>query len=137
MKVNIRVIILSSFVLLLLSLMIIRSCTRPPKKGALIYKEKCASCHGMNGEGFRNLIPPLTDSLFLMQNADEFACYVAYGLKKPILVNGVEFEQPMQGIIELNPVEIANVANYVYEKWGDPNKKFTPQEIENRLANCE
>lgn len=137
MKVNIRVIILSSFVLLLLTLMIIRSCSRPPKKGELVYKEKCASCHGVNGEGFRNLIPPLTDSVYLMEHSNDFACYVAYGLKKPITVNGIDFDQPMQGIVELNPIEIANVANYVYERWGDPNKKFTPQEVETRLANCE
>ena len=117
--------------------MFFRSCTSPPKKGELVYQQKCASCHGANGEGFRNLIPPLTDSNYLINYKDDFACIIAYGLKKPIMVNGVEFDQPMEGIVELNAIEIANVGNYVYERWGNSSKKFTPNEVENRIANCE
>lgn len=136
MKINIRILILSSFVVILLVLMFFRSCTRPPKKGELVYQQKCASCHGVNGEGFRNLIPPLTDSNYLNNHKDDFACIIAYGLKEPIVVNGTEFDQPMEGIIELNPIEIANVGNYVYERWANGSKKFTPNEVEIHIANC-
>jgi mono/diheme cytochrome c family protein len=116
--------------------MIIRSCKRPPQKGKLLYDTHCASCHGDNGEGFRNLIPPLTDPLYLKENMDEFACIVGYGIDKEIVVNGTRFSQPMAGIEALNPTQIANVANYVYERWSDTDKKFTPKEIETALANC-
>lgn len=137
MNVNIRVIILSSFVAILLLLMVVRSCKRPPQKGLTIYTNHCASCHGENGEGFRNLIPPLTDSKYLKEHMDDFACIVGYGLDKPIVVNGVTYTQPMAGIEALNPTQIANVGNYVYERWGDTTKKFTPREIETALANCQ
>ena len=137
MKVNIRIYILSSFVLILLLALFIRSCSTPPNKGELVYQNKCASCHGANGEGFRNLIPPMNDSSFLMENQDDFACIVAYGLDKKINVNGIEFDQPMQGIAELNSIEIANVGNYIYERWSNGSKKFTPKEIESRIANCD
>jgi mono/diheme cytochrome c family protein len=61
---------------------------------------------------------------------------VGYGLDKEVVVNGVSFTQPMAGIEALNPTQIANVGNYVYEKWSGTDKKFTPKEIETALANC-
>lgn len=137
MKINVRIFILSAFVVTLLLVMFFRSCTSPPKKGKLVYQQKCASCHGANGEGFRNLIPPMNNSNYLTEHANDFPCIVAYGLDQKIVVNGVEFDQPMEGIVELNPIEIANVANYIYERWGHSSKKFTPQEVEKRIANCE
>ena len=126
MNINLRVVILASFVGLLLVVMIFRSCTRPPQKGELVYKTHCASCHGNNGEGFRNLIPPLTDSNYLDSHTDDFACIVGYGLEGEIMVNGVKFNQPMAGIEALNNVEIANVANYVLNV-GVPQKRNLPQ----------
>ena len=137
MNVNLRVVILSSFVALLLFLMIFRSCSRPPQKGKTVYEKNCTSCHGVNGEGFRNLIPPLTDSLFLQEHLDDFVCIVGYGLDKEITVNGVKYTQPMAGLEGLTPTQIANVANYVYGKWGGINKKFTAKEVEIALANCQ
>lgn len=137
MNVNLRIAILGGFVVLLLVLMFFRSCSKPPQKGALVYKNKCADCHGANGEGFRNLIPPLNSADYLDQHIDDFACIVAYGISDTLTVNGVQFHQPMAGIPELNEVEIANVANYVYEQWSTSKNKFSPKEIEIRIANCE
>lgn len=137
MKINIRIIILSSFVLTILFLLIFRACERPPKKGEFVYEKKCASCHGFEGEGFRNLIPPLNDSTYLMTNWENIACIVAYGMDQKITVNGVEYDQPMEGLPELNSIEIANVTNYLTERWGDPTKKITSEEVEKRMANCE
>lgn len=137
MNVNIRVAILGGFVFILLVTMFFRSCSKPPQKGAQVYEKKCADCHGANGEGFRNLIPPLNNADFLDQHTDDFACIVAYGIDDTIVVNGVTFHQPMAGIPELNEVEIANVANYVYEQWSTSKKKFSPKEVETRIANCE
>ena len=124
MKINVRIWILSLFVFTLLSMMMIRTCERPPKKGEEIFMNHCASCHGNDGEGFRNLIPPLTDAKFLQENRDEFGCIVAYGISRKIEVNGKTYRQPMYGISELSATEIANVGNYIYEKWGIPKKNL-------------
>ena len=137
MNVNLRVVILSSFVLILLVLMIFRSCSRPPQKGKVVYQNHCASCHGNEGEGFRNLIPPLTDSNYLDANQDNFACIVGYGMDQEVIVNGTSYTQPMAGIEQLTPTQIANVANYVYGRWSTTKKKFTPKEIETLLGNCQ
>lgn len=137
MNVNLRVVILGSFVLILLALMIFRSCSRPPQKGKLVYENNCASCHGINGEGFRNLIPPLTDSNYLDANANNFACIVGYGMDEEVTVNGIKFTQPMAGLEQLTPTQIANVGNYVYGRWSTSNKIFTPKEIETLLGNCQ
>ena len=138
MSVNLRIIILGSFVAILLGLLIFRSCERPPQKGKKLYAENCASCHGFQGEGFRNLIPPLNDSVFLQENKEEFACIIAYGLDKSITVNGTTYNSPMEGFANLNAIEIANIANYVYANWGgEISEKFTSQDIEKTLLNCE
>ena len=137
MNVNLRVVILSSFVLILLFLMIFRSCSRPPQKGKVVYQNHCASCHGNEGEGFRNLIPPLTDSNYLDANQDNFACIVGYGMDQEVIINGTSYTQPMAGIEQLTPTQIANVANYVYGRWSTSKKKFTPKEIETLLGNCQ
>ena len=137
MNINLRIVILGGFVFTLLVLMFFRSCSRPPQKGATIYKNNCASCHGMDGEGFRNLIPPLTDSNYLDTHETNFACIVGYGMDEEITIKGTKYNSPMAGLENLNNVEIANVANYVYDRWSTTKKKFTPKEIENALANCE
>jgi mono/diheme cytochrome c family protein len=78
----------------------------------------------------------MTDANYLDANIDNFACIVGYGLDEEIMVNGQPFNQPMAGLENLNTIEIANVANYVYERWSTSKKKFTPKEIEKALANC-
>jgi mono/diheme cytochrome c family protein len=137
MNVNIRVIILSTFVVTLLLVLILRTCSAPPNKGELVYQNNCASCHGADGEGFNKLIPPLTDSAWLAQNSDRFACIIVEGINEEITINGQKFHQPMYGINQLNDVEIANVGNYIYKRWSDPNIKFNAKQIEKALMNCE
>lgn len=136
MRINIRIIILASFVAILLIVLFARSCSNPPNKGEVVYNNQCASCHGTNGDGFRNLIPPLSDSTFLMGNQNSFACIVLNGLDSNILVGGNYYDNPMEGI-NLTPIQLTNLANYVYNRWGDPEKKFTLKEIENSIANCQ
>lgn len=136
MRIKTGIFILSGFVLFLFLLVSIRSCSLPPKKGLTVYTQYCASCHLDDGQGFRNLIPPLTDAIFLQDHIDEFICIVGYGVDEEFIINGVKFNLPMAGIEELTPTQIANVANYVYGRWGGVDKKFTPKEVEIALANC-
>lgn len=137
MNINIRMIILATFVATMLAVLMLRTCSAPPKKGEVVYQNNCAGCHGNQGEGFRGLIPPLTDSIWLAKNVAEFGCIVAYGIDRKITVNGTEYQQPMHGINTLNNVEIANVGNYIYTRWSNNNIKFTPKQIEKALMNCE
>lgn len=137
MNINMRVIILITFVVALIGVIMLRTCSAPPKKGKVVYQNYCASCHGEDGKGFRNLIPPLTDSNWLANHADEFACIVVYGIDSEIVINGTSYQQPMHGINALNNVEIANVGNYIYHRWSSNDIKFTPEQIEKALLNCE
>ena len=40
--------------------------------GSLIYNDFCYRCHGVNGVGRDNLIPPLKSSDYLLKNIDQF-----------------------------------------------------------------
>ena len=54
--------------------------------GSLIYNDFCYRCHGVNGVGRDNLIPPLKSSDYLLKNIDLSIAGLKYGLKGEIIV---------------------------------------------------
>ena len=53
--------------------------------GSLIYNDFCYRCHGMNGTGQNNLIPPLKSSDYLLKNISLSIAGLKYGLKGEII----------------------------------------------------
>ena len=99
--------------------------------GSLIYNDFCYRCHGVNGEGQDNLIPPLKSSDYLLKNISLSIAGLKYGLKGEIIVNGKAYDGYMayQG---LDNEEIADVMNYILNSWGN---KSTDMITEERVAN--
>jgi mono/diheme cytochrome c family protein len=80
--------------------------------GKYVYKSRCASCHGDNGEGTEALVPPLADADMARQNLDSLPCWLFHGMNSPITVNGKPYNQTMYPIY-LSEVEMANLLNYM------------------------
>ena len=80
--------------------------------GKYVYKSRCASCHGDNGEGTQSLVPPLADADMAKQNMDSLPCWIFHGMNTPIIVNGKKYEQTMYSI-SMSEVEMANLLNYL------------------------
>ena len=53
-----------------LNLRVQKSKSESIKNGAELYKDFCYRCHGFNGEGQTDLIPPLKSSDYLLNNID-------------------------------------------------------------------
>ena len=51
------------------------------KNGIKLYRDFCYRCHGFNGEGQTDLIPPLKSSDYLLNNIDLSIAGLKYGLK--------------------------------------------------------
>jgi mono/diheme cytochrome c family protein len=119
---------------LLLSLL--PSCfTNKGHQGERLYGQHCASCHGEQGEGLGQLIPPLAGSDYLAQHTSSLACIVRQGLRGPIVVNGVSYNQVMLGVQDtathrhLSPAQITNLLNYIESHWGNRPGPAGPRTI--------
>jgi mono/diheme cytochrome c family protein len=123
---------------LLLSLFYASSCDNPYDQGRVLYEYHCANCHLSNGEGIAALIPPLNGADYLKENWIKLPCIIKNGLADTILVNGVEFNNPMAGIDELGAVEISNLVNFINHEWNNGNAPFiTADGVREVLNSCD
>lgn len=86
--------------------------------GAGLYNNFCASCHLAGGEGIKGVFPPLKDSDWLENKQKESIHAIKFGLKGPIKVNGVEYDNLMPAL-GLSDQEIADIMNYINNTWGN------------------
>jgi cytochrome c551 len=88
-------------------------------KGEQLYLTHCSNCHQKNGAGLGLLFPPLNGSDYLHEHADDVICLIRNGIKGEIVVNGKHFNKEMKGIPSLTDLEIAEIATYIYNTWGE------------------
>ena len=101
-------------------------------KGAKLFRQICASCHGMGGEGIQGMAPPLVNSEHI-DKVRNLALIILHGLKGPIHVNGqlYEFNHAMPGLVNnktLNDEDISDIISYVSNAFSD-NPKGLKQEM--------
>lgn len=87
-------------------------------RGASVYNIFCASCHLSEGEGIQGVFPPLKNSDWLTEKRKETIHAVKFGLKGPIEVNGVKYDNLMPNL-GLSDQETSDVLNYIFYSWGN------------------
>lgn len=113
----------------------------PRTKGAKIFRQICAACHGINGEGNEGLAPPLVHSEYVSKPIERLALIILNGLKGPIHVNGNRYEmnQAMPGLKNnetLSDKDIADVITYVSNAFAD-NPQWISEESVGELRKIE
>ena len=103
--------------------------------GKYVYKNSCSSCHGDNGEGVQELIPPLAHSDMAYRNYDSIPYWIINGMNHPITVNGKHYDQPMYPIT-ITPVEMANLLNYMASEIVHTDKKYKADSIVIVMRKC-
>ncbi len=106
-------------------------------EGERLYQTHCANCHMEAGQGLAQLIPPLANADYLLQNYSKLPCIIRKGQNQKIVVNGIVYEQEMPSNFELNIVEITNVINYIGNAWGNNMRIMTTEEVEKALNGCQ
>lgn len=106
-------------------------------QGELLYKTHCANCHQADGTGFRRLIPPLANADYMMQDVNRTLCVIKYGIQGEILVNGIDYNQKMPGNEQLKDIEIAQIATFIYNAWGNQQGYISAKEVTSKLDNCQ
>lgn len=105
-------------------------------QGRALYKQHCANCHQTDGTGLGTLIPPLAQSDYLQKNEEQVLCIIRHGLKGPLLVNGITYNQPMPANPQLTDIEIAEIATYIFNSWGNSEGFVRVQEAKAILNDC-
>lgn len=91
--------------------------------GATIYADNCASCHMPNGEGVRGLPALAGAAAFTRPVADNVVMAVLSGVTP---TSG----QDMPGFANrLNDAQIAELTNDLFQRFGDPAVRVTPERV--------
>lgn len=109
---------------------------KPRNQGKVLYERKCQSCHMESGQGLRQLIPPVANADYVVENKEKLACIIRYGMSGPITVNGVEYEGEMAGDQQLTEVEINNLVHYILVDLNQQKEPFVISEVRKQLEGC-
>lgn len=103
-------------------------------QGQQLYLQHCSNCHQEDGTGLNRLIPPLSKADYMITDVGRSLYIIRNGLKGSIMVNDIEYNQPMPGNSNLTPLEIAQIGTYIYNAWGNEHGLITPEEVNKALA---
>ena len=102
--------------------------------GYNIFRNFCAACHGIEGEGVENLAPPLKDSEYVTGSSERLALIILHGLSGPIHVNGklYELDGIMPGLAnnpEFTDKDIKNIIEYLNNAFPGNSEKINIERI--------
>lgn len=107
------------------------------RQGQLLYEKHCSNCHQTTGKGLGRVYPPLAQSDFMEKNFEKTLCLMRHGISGEVVVNNQSFNQPMPGVPSLTDLEIAEIATYIYNTWGNQRGLIDVKSAEKALRNCE
>jgi nitrite reductase (NO-forming) len=90
------------------------------KAGEALFAGTCSTCHQGNGEGMPGVFPPLAKSDYIAADPKRVATIITHGLQGPVTVNGKDYNSVMPPMAQLTDDEVANIATYVLNSWGNP-----------------
>src|SRR5688572_29127322 len=88
-------------------------------RGQPLYLANCSMCHGVTGDGIKNVYPPLAKSDWLATNRQGVVRAVVAGLSGDIAVNGQIYRGQMPPVM-LDDSQTADVLTFVLNSWGNP-----------------
>jgi len=97
--------------------------------GKVLFLGTCSPCHQLEGQGVPNTFPPLARSDYLQSDKSKGVNIVLNGLKGPIKVNGVDYNNVMPPQSHLADEDIANILTYVRNSWGNTGDAVSREEV--------
>ncbi len=105
-------------------------------QGQQLYEQHCSNCHQPDGKGFAQLYPPLAQSDYMLADISRTACLIKYGMEGEITVNGKKYNQPMPANTQLTNIEVAEIATYISNAWGNQHGLISVKEVDTQLKQC-
>ncbi|MBM1106533.1 c-type cytochrome [Aurantibacter crassamenti] len=102
--------------------------------GYKIFRNYCATCHGVDGEGIDGLAPPLKNSEYVTESSKKLALIILHGLAGPIHVNGklYELNNTMPGLAnnrDFTDKDIRNIISYMNNAFPSTSKRIKVEDI--------
>ncbi len=104
--------------------------------GEQLYVQHCSNCHQLEGNGLGQLYPPLDSSDYMLEDVDRTICLIKNGLKGEIVVNGKDYNLEMPANEKLTNIEVAEIATYIYNAWGNQHGLISVTEVNRIIENC-
>ncbi len=100
----------------------------PP--GAVLYLQKCSYCHGRDGKGRGEYVPPLAGAASLLAAAPDSVINLVLNGAERVVADGVPDSYRMTPYrVTLNDQDIADVATFVRSNWGNTGGAVTPGQV--------
>lgn len=105
-------------------------------KGAALFANNCASCHGAEGKGVPGTFPPLAgDPMVNAANPMAHIGTVLHGLSGKV-INGQKYEAQMPAFADqLSDQQIADIIDYERSSWGNRGNLITAADVVAARAN--
>ena len=100
-----------------------------PVAGEKIYLTYCAACHQRDGGGASPRYPPLAGTDWVTGDKQRLVSVIVNGLDGPIEVNGEPYHNTMPQHGFLSDEEIAEVATYIRQHFGNRAGDVTAEEV--------
>ncbi|XMO87092.1 c-type cytochrome [Algibacter sp. AS12] len=102
--------------------------------GYNIFRNLCATCHGVEGEGIESLAPPLQNSEYVTESSERLALVILHGLSGPIHVNGdlYDLNIAMPGLAnnpEFTDKDIHSIIQYLRNAFPGKTKNISIDKI--------
>ncbi|UHQ20071.1 copper-containing nitrite reductase [Lysobacter sp. KIS68-7] len=98
------------------------------KAGQALFAGTCSTCHQPDGAGMPGVFPPLAKSDYIAGDPKRVPNAILHGVTGKVTVNGKEYNSVMPPMSQLTDDEVANIATYVLNSWGNPGGKVTKEE---------
>ncbi len=105
-------------------------------QGEQLYLKHCSNCHQKSGKGLGLLYPPLAASDYLQSKKKSVFCLIRNGQTGELTVNGKNYNQAMPGFPLLTDLEIAEIATFIYNAWGNEGGHVDILQVGEALKNC-
>jgi nitrite reductase (NO-forming) len=96
--------------------------------GQVLFSGTCSTCHQADGRGLEGVFPPLAKSDWFAKERLRVAMAILQGVEGRITVNGKEYNSTMPPMNQLTDDEVANIATYVLNSWGNPGGRVSKAE---------
>lgn len=70
-------------------------------------------------------------------NFNAVICLIRHGKSGEMIVNGMQYDQPMPGVPAMSDLEIAEIATYIYNSWSHERGLIEVGEVSRILAQCD
>lgn len=96
--------------------------------GKALFAGTCSTCHQPEGQGMPGVFPPLAKSDYIAADPRRVPTVILHGLQGAVKVNGQDYNSVMPPMSQLTDDEVANIATYVLNSWGNQGGKITAAE---------